>query len=118
MNSGSEVHETQDVNWSPVLRWSAGLLLLLIAVSASMAGWFFLLRGRHAAAPSSAAPAIGDEVVQQLQSLRQAEDQRLNSYRWISQPHGIVRIPIDRAMQGLVEEHATKMKGQIVENMP
>jgi len=38
-----------------------------------------------------------------LADLRAAEDSDLNSYGWIDQSSGIARIPIDRAMQLLLE---------------
>jgi len=39
----------------------------------------------------------------ELSTLRAAEDADLNSYGWIDQKTGTVRIPIDRAMQLLLE---------------
>jgi hypothetical protein len=39
-----------------------------------------------------------------LEQLRQGEDEKLNSYGWVDQKAGTVRIPIDRAMDLLIEK--------------
>ncbi len=41
--------------------------------------------------------------MQELESLRQKEDALLNHYRWVDRSGGIVQIPIDRAMERLLE---------------
>jgi hypothetical protein len=38
-----------------------------------------------------------------LQQLREAESAKLNSYGWIDKSTGVVRIPIDRAMDLLAQ---------------
>jgi hypothetical protein len=38
-----------------------------------------------------------------LKALREREDRELASYGWVNRPAGIVRIPIERAMQLIVE---------------
>jgi hypothetical protein len=43
-------------------------------------------------------PRLQDHAVQDLRQMRAAEDRILSSYQWIDQKKGIVRIPIDRAM--------------------
>jgi hypothetical protein len=39
----------------------------------------------------------------EINQFRLHEEQQLNSYDWVDQPAGVVRIPIDRAMQLLAE---------------
>jgi hypothetical protein len=48
-------------------------------------------------------PRIEEHPWEQLPKLRQREEQLLNGYSWIDQKGGVVRIPIDRAMDLLLE---------------
>lgn len=41
-----------------------------------------------------------------LAELRAREHQAATTYGWIDQPAGVVRLPIDRAMELIVQEHA------------
>ena len=82
----------------------------------SMATIVSLLLGLAAAGVMTAAMFwIGDyyrgsqvnrdaEGRRKLQELRAAEQKELQTYGWINQTDGAVRIPIDRAMQLLAEE--------------
>ena len=45
-----------------------------------------------------------EEGRRKLQELRAAEQKELQTYGWINRTDGVVRIPIDRAMQLLAEE--------------
>ena len=45
-----------------------------------------------------------EEGRQKLIELRAAEQEELQSYGWVNRTDGVVRIPIDRAMQLLAEE--------------
>jgi hypothetical protein len=45
-----------------------------------------------------------EEGRRKLEELRTAEQKELETYGWINQTEGVVRIPIDRAMQLLVEK--------------
>lgn len=54
-------------------------------------------------APLPAAPMLQVKPREELKQLRAEEDAILSSYRWIDPNAGIVRIPIDRAMQLVLE---------------
>lgn len=49
-------------------------------------------------------PVDQQTAEQELTTMKAAEDFVLNSYGWVDRQAGIVRIPIERAMQLLVEE--------------
>jgi hypothetical protein len=51
-----------------------------------------------AAAPTPPAPALEAQSGQTLDPYRAAEERKLNSYAWVDRSEGVVRIPIDRAM--------------------
>lgn len=72
-----------------------GLLLFLIA-SGVMSWW----GGRD----RSAADADTPTPVEQLRALRAEEQRLLTSYGWVDRSAGLVRIPIERAMDVLIEE--------------
>jgi uncharacterized membrane protein len=42
---------------------------------------------------------------EQLRQVRTEQLDRLNSYRWVDEQNGIVTIPIERAMELVVQEH-------------
>ena len=46
-----------------------------------------------------------------LQELRAEETKKLTSYAWVDSSKGIVRIPVDRAMELMVNEAYTKRTG-------
>ncbi|HEY7494835.1 MAG TPA: hypothetical protein VIH59_27505, partial [Candidatus Tectomicrobia bacterium] len=60
-------------------------------------------------APLVSAPQLPPEPrlqvapAQELQQLHAEEDAILHSYGWVDQPAGVVRIPIERAMELLAE---------------
>ena len=50
------------------------------------------------------APGHEVEPIQELKDLRAAEDALLNSYGWVDRNAGITRIPIERAMDKLLQQ--------------
>lgn len=114
--------ERQDLSARNVCVFLAGLALMTMLVCFAVRGMYGLLDAyerNHQPAPSPlAAPALadtravtnanidrfpqprleGNERVE-INDFRQQEDQTLNSYGWVDQHAGTVRIPIDRAMQ-------------------
>lgn len=41
---------------------------------------------------------------EELSKLRAGQSERLNTYRWVDAPRGVVSIPIDRAMELVVRD--------------
>jgi len=48
-------------------------------------------------------PRLETDERREINDFREQEDETLNSYGWVDQQAGVVRIPIDRAMQLLVQ---------------
>ena len=48
-------------------------------------------------------PRLEENERLEIKDFRMQEEQTLNSYGWVDQQNGVVRIPIDRAMQLLAE---------------
>jgi hypothetical protein len=119
-------HEPRDVNLRPILLFAASLAVLLILVIGGLWVMFNYLEDREAPVEHSSPlldavpqqpPTVIDPEPQQpadfpgLQANPQrdwremlAEQNRLlTSYEWVDQGEGVARIPIDRAMQLLLE---------------
>ena len=109
-------HEETDINVWAVGKFAVALMLVVVAALFLLFGLFrYLLSreggppaGRSQVAASEPAKAFPQPQLQEqegldLKAIRAAEDQVLNSYAWMDPEKGVVRIPIGRAMDLLVE---------------
>ena len=122
-------HEASDINIRGVLRFAGGLLLLGAVVY--LVVWIFLgylkRQERVSSAQLQFPLAVGQEdrvppeprlqanPRQDMNDLRNEENQRLESYGWVDRNAGVVRIPIDEAMRltlqrGLPSRPATEQQ--------
>lgn len=76
----------------------AGAILLVVIVVA-LQGLF------GQASRSEYGRKVEAEKPVELESLRAAQLEQIGTYRWVDPKQGIVAIPIDRAMELLVEQH-------------
>jgi hypothetical protein len=97
-----------------------GLFLLALVVSvggvlllmAALFNHFAVREARRDVAPSPLAqareappePRLQVHPREEFKAVKAAEDATLNSYGWVDQKTGIVRIPIDRAVDLLAEK--------------
>ncbi len=110
-------HEKTDINPRIVIGFAAALVVAGIVIHALL--WllfdFFgtletraypreypMVQATEVRLPPS--PRLQEKPREDLKALRQQEDQLLNSYTWINQQTGAVRIPISEAMKRLVEQ--------------
>lgn len=108
-------HEESDAGIN-VLGVSGGLLIVLVLISLIVVFVLFnVFASRQAAReqpPSPlqetratpAGPQLQSNPAQELQQLRSQNEERLDSYGWVSEDAGVVHIPIDRAMDIIAEE--------------
>ena len=107
-------HETSDVNIRKILAVGSGLLLLTFLSMLAMVWVFDYMEQRQAGQdtpvpdfavnrPLPPEPRLQVTPSQDLQAIRSAEDAELNSYGWVDKDQGVVRIPIDRAMELLLQ---------------
>jgi len=119
-------HETSDVRTQYVWFAGAGLAIICTIIAFAIAQMFNMMQ-RHAknADQSDAARRIAASIAAsrerfprpQLQfapevdlaALRAKEDRELTSYGWIDKEAGVVRIPIDRAME-LIAQRGLPMR--------
>jgi hypothetical protein len=108
-------HELFDFDVRYIGWFAVGLVILLIA-TAGMA--FFMLGGwrisnavtaRQSTAGSVTGPfaTLQDTPQQDLRDYRRSKAAELEGYHWVDRSSGIVRIPIERAMQLVAAEAGT-----------
>jgi hypothetical protein len=110
-------HERSDVSIAAILIFAVALLVSAVIIHLLI--WWLLGHFAARAArsgrplPAMTAHTTGEPVppeprlqvspAQELQEMRAAEDAILNTYGWADQQAGVVRIPIDRALQILAQ---------------
>ncbi len=108
----SQGYEARDVNPRPVWWFTIGLLALTVGVMVLLVGMHRFLEGQYGSStypPAEERTVPDGPVLQanprvQLDALREQEQETLTNYGWVDEEQGIVRIPIERAME-LVAEH-------------
>ena len=106
-------HELTDASMSGLVKFGIGLFLLIVAVMVGMRWMFNYFSATQQLGPPASpfaeiqtaprGPVLQVHPAWELRDLRQGEKDKLNSYGWVDQKAGIVRIPIDRAMDLLVK---------------
>ncbi len=110
-------HEPSDLKPRTILIFAISLSLTVL-VCLAIANWmfhYFTTVQRQGSPPLSplarqeapAGPHLQAQAPEDLRKFRTEEEATLNSYGWVNQQAGIVRIPIDRAMQILVQRGVT-----------
>ena len=114
VEAGSQKHETRDANIRNVIIFGVGLAALIalgFAVSAGVLHYFAV--HQPLGLPASPfenvralppAPQLQVAPAQDLEHYIAGQDRELNSYGWVDQKAGVVRIPIDRAMELLLQK--------------
>jgi hypothetical protein len=103
-------HEERDVNVSAVGKFVVALIVMTVLAMALLFGLFRYFQSQSGGQaktedPSKAfpQPQLQRTPIPDLKEVRAAEDQVLNNYGWMDQGKGVVRIPVRRAMDLLVE---------------
>jgi hypothetical protein len=109
-------HEEKDVNVWSIIKFAVGLVLVCAASALLLFGLFRYFQARDArnepppgegvnvdARRLPPEPRLQDAPVLDLKQMRDAEDQILESYGWIDRQSGVVRLPIDRAIDILAQ---------------
>ena len=108
-------HETSDLEPRIVALFAVGLAALLVAVMAATYWIYSAAQLRYAKQQAPVSPlAYTREPIpeprlqvsgaEELRKLRAAEDAALDSSGWIDEEAGLVRIPIDRAIEILAKK--------------
>lgn len=108
-------HEASDAQVRPLMKFLLALFISTAIVFVAMGLLFNILVEQAAVLDRPPSPiAEGRQVppspqlqvspAAELKRLRESEDRTLNSYGWIDRERGVARIPIDRAMDLLLEK--------------
>ena len=108
-------YETRDANTPSLVKFVIGLAFLLVVTWAGM-WWLMGYFGRVQKLGPSATPfgqleqkqipplpRLQVDPVQDLVEVRKQQSGELDSYGWVDRSHSIVHIPIDRAMDLILE---------------
>jgi len=126
--TGHGDYERRDIGVGGVLYFLAGLVAAGLIVHFVVSGFYSYLEKRWSAeqvpisplverAPTDTrhiqrdypqtafpSPRLEEDERGQLNGIRSEEESTLNSYGWVDQKAGVVRIPIDRAMDLIAEK--------------
>jgi len=107
-------HETSDANIRNLIIFGVCLALLVIAGLVVSRSVFHYLASRQGLGPPASpfenvrmlppGPRLQVAAPQDLKQYKAAQDEILNNYGWVDRQAGIVRIPIDRAMDILLQK--------------
>jgi hypothetical protein len=105
---GPEGYEQKDADVRNVARYGLALAITLVIVMVAMDWTFkFFAKIETLGPPASPfenvrvlppQPRLQPQPISELKSYCQAEQLELTSYGWVDQHNGVVRIPVDRAM--------------------
>jgi hypothetical protein len=107
-------HETSDANIRNLIIFAIGLSLLVIAGLLVSRGVFRYFVGHQGLGPPASPfenvrmlppePRLQVNAPKDLKQYQAAQGEILNSYGWVDQKAGIVRIPIEQAMDILLQK--------------
>ena len=118
-------HEERDIDISTVSKLGLGIVFVVVVSVFLM--WFlfsrFAAREREASAPPAPMtqanplkeppePRLQRTPVADLKAIRKDEDALLKSYGWVDPDKGVVRIPVDRAMELVLKEGLVSRPGE------
>ena len=118
MSHGKNDHERTDVQIAPIRAFGIGLAVMTAAAMILMAILFRFLATHQPSeqpvtevtAPVQLPPSPRLQVTPStdLHILREGEEKILTTYDWVDAKQGVVRIPIDRAMDLMIERGKQK----------
>jgi hypothetical protein len=107
-------HETSDANIRDLIIFGVCLALLVIAGLVVSRAIFHYFAGHQGLGPPVSpfenvrmlptGPRLQIKAPQDLEQYKAAQEEVLNGYGWVDQKAGIARIPIDRAMDILLQK--------------
>ena len=108
-------HEHSDIDVWAVGKFAVALAFLCVLSFAFLFGLFKFFQSETGGPVANGGvnvdarrlppePRLQSTPITDLKEMRAAEDKILNSYGWIDQQHGVVRVPIDRAIDMLAQK--------------
>jgi hypothetical protein len=105
-------HETTDVNIWAVGRFGIGLVVMTLLSIGLLIGVFRFFQEREADRSTRdfnpvqvfPKPQVLQDEPKNLETFRNEQKQEVNGYGWVDQSKGVVRIPVDQAMDLLLKK--------------
>ena len=104
-------HETTDVNVWAVGKFAIGLVIVCVVSIALLFGLLKFFQSREETSVADTVdpvklfpePQLQKTPIMDLKAIHAEEDKLLNGYAWVDPKQGIVRIPVDRAIEVLAK---------------
>lgn len=107
-------HETRDISVRVVMWFAIGLVVSAIVIYLGAAGLYKLFTRQHPSPEAASriefraqmiapSPQLRVDEARDFEKFRAAEEAKLRSYGWIDKNAGVIRIPITRAMDLIVQ---------------
>ena len=104
-------HETTDVNVWAVGKFAIGLVVVCVVSIGLLFGLLKFFQSREETSVANTVeptklfpePQLQKTPIPDLKAIRAEEDKLLSGYAWVDQPKGVVRIPVDRAIEVLAQ---------------
>jgi hypothetical protein len=104
-------HETTDVNVWAVGKFAIGLVIVCVVSIALLFGLLKFFQSREETSVADTVdpvklfpePQLQKTPILDLKAIHAEEDKLLNGYAWVDPKQGIVRIPVDRAIEVLAK---------------
>jgi hypothetical protein len=94
-------YETRDASIPALVKFTVGLIVVVVVFQFALLGVYRLMERERPEAVATTAP---ENLYQQLRTLRSDEEKTLGGYGWVDRKAGVVRIPIDRAIELVAEK--------------
>ena len=101
-------YETKDASAVGLITFGIGLIVSLIVVQLLMFWFYHLFLAER---PRRIPERVDSNIYQQLRDLHVEEKEALTRYGWVDRKAGVVRIPIDRAIDLVAENGVRFGKG-------
>jgi hypothetical protein len=124
-------HETSDAQAGPIIRFLIFLAVLTIATAGLMVVFHHYLENREAKEnpgryplaagrerPLPPPPRLQTYPFDDVKELRRSEARYIHRYEWVDQNSGVVRIPIERAMDLIAERGLPHRTAKPAEGVP
>jgi hypothetical protein len=104
-------HETTDINVWAVGKFAIGLVIVCVVSLLLLFGLLRFFQSREETSVANTVepvklfpePQLQKTEILDLKALHAEEDKLLNGYAWVDPKQGIVRIPVDRAIEVLAK---------------
>ena len=101
-------YETRDASVPSLLSFGVGLIIAIVVIQLLMLGFYHRFVKER---PKEVAEKATENLYQQLRDLHRNEAEALGSYGWVDRKEGVVRIPIERAIDVVAEKGVRFGKG-------